>query len=453
MSARNLVMLLSILFIMPLHAAYETGGVTKSILSNGATILVQPEREAKVAAIEIFIRVGADDENSTDTGIGQLLAGSILAGTETRSATKLARLISEVGGNFHALWQWNYLEVYAVTVPEMCEETIALLSDSIQNSKLDGAAIGYARSSILKEISRKDGDPFNTAYTALRRKVQHNSPYDRPYLGDPAKLITISREQIKDFYEKNITADRMVISIVGNVDANKAVRKAEICFGNMPRGQMKAEAQTASVADTGEVTIEKPGPATYVLLGYPAPGLESPDYPAMCVAHVLLGGNKSSLLFRKLREERGFGYQVGSLYPPLKGGSHLALYLGMDSARASSETITAVKDAMVEQVAALKTGSFTDDDLERAKRYLIGNHALKHERARDRAFNLGWHEAVGLGYQYDFQYADKIKRMARQDVIQVCERFLNQRAAVILSGSRPDQSGVAGSGTPKGLEP
>ena len=435
MRARNPIILLALLLAMPLQAAYETGGVTKSILSNGVTILVRSQPEAKVAAIEIFIRLGAADEDSANTGIGQLLAGSILAGTETRSATKLARLISEVGGNFHAQWQWNYLEVYAVTVPAMCEETIALLSDSIQNSKLDGEAVEYSRSAVLKEISRMEADPFNTAYTALRKLVQRNSDYDRAFLGDPDKLRTISRQQIKAFYEKNVTADRMVISIVGDVDAMKVIRKAEICFSNIPRGRTASGAEI-SPTGTGELTIEKPGPATYVLLGYPAPGLDSPDYEAMCIANVLLGGNKSSLLFRTLREERGLGYQVGSLYPPLEKGSHLALYLGMDSARATPEALTAVKDAMVKQVAAIKSGSFTDDDLERAKRYLIGSHALKHERARDRAFNLGWHEAVGLGYQYDFQYASKIKAVTREDVIRVCEQLPDQPTVVMLSGIR-----------------
>ena len=440
MKALSFIILLSLL-IAPLHAAYETGGVTKSILSNGATILVRPEPEAKVAAIEIFIRVGAADENSENTGIGQLLAASILAGTETRSAPKLARLISEVGGNFHAAWQWNYLEVYAVTVPTMCEETIALLSDSIQNSKLDGAAIEYAKSAIMKEISRKDEDPFNAAYTALRKLVQKGSAYDRTYLGEPSTLEYMSRNQIKDFYERNVTADRMVISIAGNVNASKVIRKAEVCFGNMPRGRTNESRETSSTG-TGDLTIEKPGSATYFLLGYPAPGLESPDYPAMCVANVLLGGNKSSFLFRQLREERGFGYQVGSLYPPLLNASHLALYLGMDSARATPETLKQIKDAMLDQVTALKAGSFTNDDLERAKRYLIGNHALKHERARDRAFNLGWHEAVGLGYQYDFQYSSKIKAVTREDVVRVCENLPDEPAIVVLTGGKQ----VSGSG-------
>jgi zinc protease len=161
------------------------------------------------------------------------------------------------------------------------------------------------------------------------------------------------------------------------------------------------------------------------MLGFPAPGVENPDYPAMCLANVLLGGNKSSLLFRKLREERGLGYQVGSLYPALRGESHLAAYVGLDSTRATPEALEAVQAAITEQVNVLRSGDFTDQDLERAKRFLVGKHALKHERTRDRAFYLGWHEAIGLGYQYDFQYADKIKAVTKGDVVHTCSRFFD----------------------------
>jgi len=441
-SSFRAVLLLGVLFaaVIPAQAAYETGGVVKTILSNGVTILVRPEPGASVAAIEIFMRLGAHDENESNAGIGHLLAGSILAGTETRSAVKLARLVSEVGGNFHAAWQWNYLEVYAVTLPEMCEETISLLADSVRNSKLDEAAVEYSRSATLRECRRQEEDPFNSAYTAVRRLVHHGTPYDRPYLGDPDAVSTISRQQLKEFYERDLAPERIVVSIVGNVDPAQVTRKVEVCFGNMVRRSTQPlKAEESMPRGTGELTIHKAGPAAYVMLGYPAAGVEDADYPAMCVANVLLGGNKSSLLFANLREERGVGYQVGSLYPALRGGSHIVAYLGMDSARATPDTVALVRDLMLEQVGLLRSGRFADDDLERAKRFLIGHHARRHERARDRAFHLGWHEAMGLGYQYDFQYADKIKLVTRGDVDRVCARFLGKPAFVVLSGAQNDE--------------
>jgi predicted Zn-dependent peptidase len=208
--------------------AYETGGVTKAILSNGVTILVRREPEAKVAAIEIFVRMRASDENEANTGIGQLLAVSIFAGTETYSAVRLARLVNQVGGNFHAVWQWNYMELYAVTLPDTCEETISLLADALRNSKLDPNAVDFSRSAILKEVQRQQDDPFNQAYASVRRLVQRGTRYDRPYLGDADKLRAISPRQLKEFHHRILSSDRIVISVVGDVDPRRVARKVEV---------------------------------------------------------------------------------------------------------------------------------------------------------------------------------------------------------------------------------
>lgn len=422
---------------IPASAAYETGGVVKTNMSNGLTLLVRREADAPVIAIEVFLRVGAADEAETNTGIGQLLAGTILAGTETCGLTRLGRLMSEVGGNFHAYWRWNYLEVYAVTIPGKVDETISLLSDTIQESGLDQRAIDFAKSSLQKEAKRQEDDAFTSAYAALRRSVQSGSVYDRPELGDSDAIKRITQAQLKAFYEKNVSPDRMVVSVVGNIDPDAVTRKVERSFGGMEiRRSKPGRMGSFAYSPSSPHVIRSKGTITYDMLGYPAPGIDSPDYPAMCVANVLFGGNKSSLLFTKLREEKGLGYQVGSLYPPLLGGSHVAAYLGIDSSRATPEQLSVVRDTMLACAEQLRKGGFTDDDLRRAKGYLAGHHAVRHERTRDRAYLLGWHEAIGLGYQYDFLYSNKIDAVTRQDVIRVCARYLvSNPTQVVLQGT------------------
>lgn len=418
-----------------LSAAIPTG-VTKVILSNGLTVLIRPEPDARIVAMEVFIRVGAADENESNAGIGHLLAGSILAGSKFRSPEKFAKLISEMGGSFHSVWYWDHVEVYAVTAPQTYEEAIGLLADSIINSRLDSASIERSRQMLLREASTQQDDAFNHAYTALRRLVHNGTPYDRPYLGNPANIKVISEQEVQRFYEQNVGANRIVISIVGNVDVERVIKRVNVCFGNMKRLPRLQEPQEAFASHGLKQTIEKTGTTTYVLLGYPAPGVDSADYAAMSVANVLLGGSKSSLLFTKLREEQGLGYQIGSLYPSLKSQSHLVAYIGLDSTRATPEAIELVQSTMLKQVEALRTGEFSDEALERAKRFLIGHHALAHERTRDRAFYIGYYEAIGLGYQFDFTYPERIRQVTKEDITRITDRFLSEPSWVVLSGTR-----------------
>lgn len=430
------LLLIVIIFIAacPLSADYDNGGVTKLILSNGLKVLVRPEPESSVVAIEVFIRVGASDEGSRNEGIGHMLAGTILAGTEFYSNMRLARLYSEAGGNFHAVWHWDNLEVYAITVPEKTGDTISLLANAVQEPKFDPGSINFAKETILREASRNRDDPFNSVYTAIRKSIHKGSGYEREYLGDPGAINSITREDLVNFHKRLFMPNRIVVSIVGNVDPLEVARKIEICFGSMQRYPAKPDySSLMQIPGRGEPTVTNGSSASvaYMMLGYPAPGINDPQYPAMCVANTLLGGNKSSLLFQKLREAAGLGYQVGSVYPDLKGASHVVAYIGLDTERASPEVLKTIRGTMIEQFRAVASGNFTDDDLEHAKRYLIGKHALKHQRTRDRAFNIGYYEVIGLGYPHDFQYPKKIRAVTRQDVIDACSLFLTEPAVEI----------------------
>lgn len=427
---------------IPSFARYETGGVLKNIMSNGITLLVYPEPESNFVAIEMFVKVGAEDEDPSCAGIGHLIAGSILSGSEGRAPRKLAKLMSEVGGNFNAVWQWNYMEVSALTTPSMWKQTFGLLADSLQQSTLDQRAIDFSKAAMIKEFSRQDDDLFNAAYTSLRRIIYKGTPYDRLYLGNPSAIKGINQQRLKDFYAQNFTSDRIVISVAGNVNPMEVQERTEIRFGNMKPGRKKLSTNVYS-GSYGEIIIQKPGASTYILMGYPAPPVESPDYPAMCVANVILGGYKSSLLFSKFRDDLGLGYEVGSLYPALKGGSHIAAYIGLDSSRADAITIDMIKKTMADQFELLRNGIFSAEDIERAKRYLIGSHALDHERIRDRAYNLGWHEVMGLGYQSDFLFSKMINQVTSDDVMQVCQKYFSKPSYVVLKGSNENGSNVA----------
>jgi len=417
----------------PAHAAVE-----KTILSNGLTLMVKREPESRTAAIEVFIRVGAAQENESTEGIGHLLAGTILSGSEGRTPRRLAELVSEVGGNFRAVWQWDYIEIYAVTLPGMCDEAIGLLSESISSPSFEPEAVESARSAILKQMKALEDNQYSTGYNLLVTQVHKGDPYGRPYLGSPDVIESIRPAHLEAFYRKYVVPSSIVISVVGNVDSMRISRLVELRFGGMDYVPQKPTGVPFKWRDEQPSEPEPTAPeqtaASYVMIGWVAPGASEKDYPAACIANVLLGGNKSSLMFTKLREGQGIGYQVGSIYPPLRKSGHIAAYVGLDSSRGGPEVTQAVKASVMELASTLATSGFTDEDIERAKSYLIGSQALKHERARDRAYYLGLYESLGLGYRYDQTYAATIRAVTRPDLERVCASIFSAPPTVVTVG-------------------
>ncbi|MBP6962853.1 MAG: insulinase family protein [Armatimonadetes bacterium] len=430
---RRMISCLFLLAIVLLMPAYARTGVEKTILSNGLTLLVKPEPESRIAAIEVFIRVGAAREDDSNSGIGHLLAGTLLSGTEGRSPRKLSQLFSQVGGNFHAVRQWDYIEIYAVTLPEMCADAVGLLSEAVRKPSFDSAAVERAKASLLKQSRTLQDNAYQAAYYALVARMNGGGPYGGAFLGDPKVVEGVTRAQLEDFYRKKVTPGSIVISVVGNVNPTSISRVVASRFGGMDYAPQREVAATYIPRADEPPEVEADLAASYVMVGFPAPPVTDKDYPAACIANVLLGGNKSALMFTRLREGQGLGYHVGSIYPMLKEAGHIAAFVGLDSSR-GPDAGQAVKDQILALASELADGRFADDDVERAKRYLIGSHALGRERTRDRARYLGIYEALGLGYRYDSEYDALVRAVSRTDLERVCRDIFSRPAAVVPVG-------------------
>jgi predicted Zn-dependent peptidase len=74
----------------------------------------------------------------------------------------------------------------------------------------------------------------------------------------------------------------------------------------------------------------------------------------------------------------------------------------------------------------------TNDELDRAKNFLIGNYLIDHESNSSQAFYLGWFEIIGAGWQFDSKYPKLIQKVALHDVLDVAQRYLAQPTTVIL---------------------
>ena len=96
-----------------------------------------------------------------------------------------------------------------------------------------------------------------------------------------------------------------------------------------------------------------------------------------------------------------------------------------------------MKDALLKEVSLLKEQPVSDEELLRAKRYTVGSYTLRHQRQRDRAFLLGWWEAIGSGYKFDSDYAKAMEGVTKADVQRVARKYLTNYALVMSIPKNP----------------
>src|SRR4030095_16901848 len=97
----------------------------------------------------------------------------------------------------------------------------------------------------------------------------------------------------------------MVLAVSGQVPRDRVIRVAERLFRAMPPvTAAKASAPTPAPPRAARRVVERPAQQAQVMVGYIGPGLTDPEYPAVRVLGMILGGGMSGRLVTELRDRR-----------------------------------------------------------------------------------------------------------------------------------------------------
>ena len=368
-----------------------------------------------------------------------MLARALLSGAKNLSPRRLAQLSDEVGGEFSVTWDLDYTEVYVSTTSDQLSSALQLLAETLVDPKFDPKLVEQAKTAIADEITSAKKKSFQLGYDELRRLLYADSPYRRALLGDRSEVDAVTPAALHEYADRWFVPSNMVLAVVGDVTFEDAQEAAKLWFARKPAvAQPKRPAVFDNPGPAAPPSVlEVESGAAYVVAGSLAAGLASPGYAADMVVSTVLGGGKASRMFRELRERDSLAYELGTLMPPLLYQSHVVAYVAsapyyVTASDATVQPLTdTVRAALKETVESLRTRPITAEELERAKRYVIGTFALRHERQQERSKHLAWYEAMGVGFATDDRFAAKVNAVTLQDA-QASARRLFQRSAMVV---------------------
>lgn len=142
---------------------------------------------------------------------------------------------------------------YAKSFNSDVPATVDILSDILQNSKLDPQAIERERDVILREQEEVDKQVEEVVFDHLHATAFQGQPLGRTILGPKENIQSLKRENMVDYIKTNYTADRMVLVGAGGVPHAQLVELAEKYFANLP-----SESPNYSASSIAAAQKEKP---------------------------------------------------------------------------------------------------------------------------------------------------------------------------------------------------
>jgi zinc protease len=437
--------------------------VTDQVLPNGLRVLAQKEPDSQLVAIDVFVLTAGAPEDAVKPGLANFVARTLLSGTSNESSQTVSSEVGSLGGNVAATWDRNYTQIRVLTLASRYSDAAYLLSDILKNASFDDSSVESARADLIQQFQDGSNDIYQQAYDQMKLRLYQGQEITPTDLGSEAVIRTIRAPELRAFYQRYYTPDNIVISIVGNVDPDQAIRIFGDDLADFTRRppRKRESVLPADVTPLAAPTIVKSYRGDlnsgYILVGYLVPGAGRPEYPQLLLLNALLGGMKTSLLFTNLREKQGLCYETASIYGEDVGITDLTGYMltpgdkpGGDSSGSPTVTATAsvsnapttagpsfsgVRQSLIDQFRLVREQPPTDAMLTRAKKFVIGSYLIRHERLLDRAYWLGFSEIalkpIG-GYLFDMHFADAINAVTPAEVQLVAQKYLSNGYVVSM---------------------
>ena len=334
-------------------------------LDNGIPVLIDNIESINTVSLGIFVNTGSRNEYSEESGVSHYIEHMMFKGTETRTAKEISEIIDNEGGMINAYTSRDLTVYYIQMLSNKIGTGIDVLSDMFMNSTFSEENLEKERNVIIEEIRMYDDIPEeiihdeNVKYAVTG--VQSNS-----VLGTIESLKGITRERFLKYFNEQYVASNLVISVAGKVDVDDIYTLLNKGLGKFRDSNFRRDIDTSFIINGGENLIKKETNQVHLCFNTRGNGVKDDmKYPGAIISSVL-GGNMSSRLFQKIREERGLAYSVYSYGTAFLEGGLFTIYAGT-----TKESYKEVLEIIKNEFNDIRKNGITESELQKSKNQFL----------------------------------------------------------------------------------
>jgi len=389
--------------------------VERTVLPNGLTLLVKPDRSAALASVQVWVRTGSIHEGGQlGAGLSHYLEHMLFKGTARRSGREISATVQANGGYINAYTTFDRT-VYYIDVPsERLEVAVDVLADAVLHSALPEDEVVREKDVILREIAMTRDDPENRLWESVFATAFREHPYRQPVIGHKDVFAAVDRGALAGYYRERYVPNNIVVVIAGDVGTTEARAAVERHFGAAPRSRLAPVLVPAEPLQLGPRSVHKyeKVEVTRAALAWPIPGLTDPSAPVLDLLALVLGGGESSILWQRVREELKLVHTIdASSWNPGSSGLFCITFTCDAGGR------LAAQDAIVGVLSSLAArGAFKPEQVRKAYRQSVVGEINSCKTMSGQAARLGMAEVVVGDLDFSRTYFERLAQVGPADL-------------------------------------
>lgn len=388
---------------------------------NGLKVLIKRRPNSQTVAAGLFIRGGARNLTPETAGIESFALNAATEGSVKFPRAVLRRELARTGGGVGSGSNYDFSVISLASTRQNFDRTWDIFADVAINPAFDQADVDRTREKIVSSLRSSEDDPDGFLQSMVEKTINANTPYQNDPDGTIENITRFKAADLRAYHRKLMQTSRLLLVIVGDLDAALLKQRITDTFGKLPRGDYKDVPFKG--ADFSKPTLDvtrRSLPTNYVEGVFAAPSLGDPDFYAMRVAATLLRDR----VFEEVRVKRNLSYAPNADMSDRGANTGNIYVTAVDANQAVG--------LMLKEIEKLKTERVEDSDISGVAGQFLTTYFLGEETNAAQAAELARYEMIGGGWRNAFEYLSHIRKVTAADVQNAARKYMRNLRFVVV---------------------
>ena len=344
-------------------------------------MIYEGDKTLPIGSMQVVFQNAGSIQDGDQAGIARFVAKILNEGSKKLGSVGFATALenSAIHLSAHAGTETFVLEISALK--EKFPEAIKLLKSLLLDPNYTEESLKKIKILMQASIQRNISNFDHVASLNLKKQLYHDTPIGQPSAGTMESIDALKLKDIEVYIQKHLVRKQVIIVAGGDMEKEEASSYAKEILSVLPKGEKSTLASFSAVKNAKDIEVYKESEQAFVYFGSPYNlGIKDSDVHKAKVATFILGtGGFGSRLMEEVRVKRGLAYSAYARVNFTKSHSDFSGYL-QTKLESKDEAITLVKELISDFV---KEG-VSADELEQAKKFLLGSEPLRNETLSQR---------------------------------------------------------------------
>jgi zinc protease len=393
---------------------------------NGLKVIVKRRPGSLTVSAGLFLRGGSRNITAENAGIEALMLDVATEASTSFPRERMRTETSRMGTVISSGVNYDYSVLSLASTRPNFDRSWEIFTDVALRPSFTRQDVELVQSRMVASLRDDVDDPDDYLQRLQERAAYVGHPYFNRPRGTAETVGHLKAEDLRRYHQQMMQSSRLLLVIVGDLDAAQLRQRITQTFSKLPRGDYRPSPLPALTFGTPSVEVTKRGlPTNYIQGLFAAPSLTASDIYPMRIASSVLRDR----VFEEVRVKRNLSY-APSAFLSSQGANVGGIYVTAVDANKAVRV-------MLDEITRLQQEPISREEIIGVVSQYLTSYYMGQETNAAQAGELAQYELIGGGWRNSLVTIERLRAVTPEDVQRAARTYMRNIRFVVIGN--PDQ--------------